>query len=117
MDVEIDLFSGRPNPRVHLEPRAADEFMIRLDALRPSTGPARPREGLGYRGLHITPALPESPVADVVVSGGVVLVRRQDGRELMLDDPRRDLERWLIGRIASDLNPDLVTMLRHDLDE
>jgi hypothetical protein len=115
MDVEIDLFSGRPNPRVRLDPQAAEELMRRLAALRPSTGQARPRDKLGYRGLRIQTEPSGSPVAEVVVSGGVVVVRDVDGRESWRDDPGRRLERWLVESLASEMNSDLVALLRHDL--
>src|SRR5688572_1721092 len=96
MDVEIDLYSGRPNPHFRLDPEAAAELMRRLAVLRPSTGQTRPRERLGYRGLRIEPDVTGSPFAEVVISGGVVFVRDHSGRERLLDDPGRDLERWLV---------------------
>jgi hypothetical protein len=115
MDVEIDLYSGRPNPRFRLDPASAAELIRRLVALRPSTGHARPREGLGYRGLRIEPDATGSPFAEVVISGGVVLVRDHDGRERLLDDPGRDLERWLVEASASEVDADVVALLRRDL--
>jgi hypothetical protein len=115
MDVEIDLYSGRPNPRFRLDSAAAAELIRRLAALRPSTGHARPRERLGYRGLRVEPDVAGSPFAEVVVSGGVVLVHDHDGRERLLDDPGRDLERWLVERAASEVDADVVALLRHDL--
>jgi hypothetical protein len=115
MDVEIDLYSGRPNPRFRLDPVAAAELIRRLAALRPSSGHARPRERLGYCGLRIEPEATGSPFAEAVISGGVVLVRDHNGRERLLDDPRRDLERRLIEAGASEVDPDVVTLLRHDL--
>ncbi|MFC0107423.1 hypothetical protein [Kibdelosporangium aridum] len=110
MDVQIDVFSGRPNPTVRLGPAA--EFVQRLAGLRPSAG--RPREGLGYRGLYVLPD-PDSPFTEVFVSGGVVLVRDRDGHEQLLADPGRELERWLIDAISSEVDPNLLASLHDDL--
>ena len=117
MDVEIDVYSGRPNPRLRLDPEPARELMRRLAALRPSTSQAGPRERLGYRGLRIESEGTGSPVAAAVVSGGVVLVRDHDGRERLLDDPGRGVERWLVDALASEMDSDMVALLRQDLAE
>jgi hypothetical protein len=73
------------------------------------------REGLGYRGLRIEAGATESPVAEIVVSDGVVLVRDRGGAEHLLGDPRRALERWLIEAGAASLDPGEVSVLRQDL--
>ncbi len=115
MDVVVDLYSGRPNPRFRLEPTAAAELMHLLDALPPSSGRTTVREGLGYRGLRIDAHATESPVAEIVVSDGLVLVRDRDGAERPLEDPHRGLERWLIETGAVSLDPSEVAVLREDL--
>jgi hypothetical protein len=115
MDVEIDLYSGRPNPRLRLGSAAAAELIRRVATLRPSTGNARPRDRLGYRGLRVEPDAAGSPFAEVFVSAGVVLVQDLDGRERLLEDPNRDLERWLIESISSEVDTQVVALLRQDL--
>ena len=115
MDVEVDLYSGRPNPHFRLEPAAAGELMRRLAALPPSPGHAAPREGLGYRGLRIEAGATEASVAEIVVSDGVVLVRDRSGAEHVLGDPSRGLERWLIEAGAASMDPGEVSALRQDL--
>jgi hypothetical protein len=115
MDVEVDLYSGRPNPYFRLDPAKAGELMRRLAALPPSHGDATPREGLGYRGLRIEAGAADSPVAEIVVSDGVVLVRNRGGGQYLLEDPDRALERWLIEAGAASLDPGEVLVLRRDL--
>jgi hypothetical protein len=115
MDVEVDLYSGRPNPHFRLDPAKAGELMRRLAALPPSRGDAAPREGLGFRGLRIQVGAADSPVAEIVVSDGVVLVRDRSGGEYSLEDPDRALERWLIEAGAGSLDPGEVLVLRQDL--
>jgi hypothetical protein len=115
MDVEVDLYSGRPNPRFRLEPTAAAELMRRLAALPPSSGRATLREGLGYRGLRIDAGATESPVAEIVVSDGVVLVRDRGGTERLMEDTHRRLERWLVEVGTASLDPSELAVLREDL--
>ncbi|KMO29930.1 hypothetical protein VQ02_28910 [Methylobacterium variabile] len=112
VDVEVDLYSGRPNPRFPLSPAAAAELERRLDALPPAAAGAATRDGLGYRGLRVAPG---GRFADVFVSAGVVELRDRAGRTLSRADPGRRLERWLIEDGAGHLPADEARMLRDDL--
>lgn len=116
MDVEVDLYSGRPNPRFHLEPAVAAELMRRLAALPSLSGRATPRETLGYRGLRIEPDVTESPITEILVSDGVVFVRDRGGAERWLEDRHRRLERWLIEAGTANLNAGEIAALRQDLE-
>ena len=84
--VELDVFSGRPNPTWEL---SAEEgtALARLMADLPS-GVAPPSEGrLGYRGFVLfNPAGEPGFPARVRVGGGVVVVEQEDGREVYLAD-------------------------------
>jgi hypothetical protein len=124
MDVEVDLYSGRPNPRFTLGSGATAELTHRLETLPPAGESARPHEGLGYRGLHVQAGSTDSDtdadivtdiVTEIVVSGGLVTVRNPDGSMRRLKDPERALERWLLDRGAADLDPNVVATIRQDL--
>jgi hypothetical protein len=115
MEVEVDLFSGRPNPRFRLTPEAASDLSRRLARLPSAPRGARVSEGLGYRGLRLTTENLDDPFAEVVVSNGLVLVRDQHGQELALADPERSLERWLAEVGAPSLDPDVAAVLRQQL--
>ena len=69
VEVEVDVFSGRPNPRWTL---GADRARELLDLLR-DLEPAERREppGLGYRGFLLT-----TPGAKTRVFGGAVSMMR-----------------------------------------
>jgi hypothetical protein len=114
VDVEVDLYSGRPNPRFRLPPDVADELRHRVTALPPAPEAAAPIEGLGYRGLRVDAAA-WSPPSEVVISGGTVTIRESGGVVRRLLDRDRDLERWLIEAARTSLDPDLVAMLREEL--
>ena len=53
MEIELDAFSGRPNPRWELTGAQAAEFLARLRALRPTQGRDFVVEDLGYRGFIV----------------------------------------------------------------
>lgn len=53
-EIELDIFSGRPNPRWTLDAAEEREFLTRLLDRTVPMGPIRSREGLGYRGFVCT---------------------------------------------------------------
>lgn len=104
MQVEIDLFSGRPNPVWELTDAEVSELQARLDSL-PAGVPTALPEVLGYRGLHVgaLPALQgarEPPSAnsiiDIQVGGGAIHAVRRNGTALHLMDAGRSVECWLL---------------------
>ena len=115
MEVEVDLYSGRPNPRFRLAPAAAAELMRRIAALPPLPGPAAVSERLGYRGFRIEADEDEPSFTEMVVSNGVVVVRDRSGAERFLADPNRSVERWLAETGAPMLDPGAASVLREQL--
>lgn len=115
MDVEVDLYSGRGNPRFRLSPAAGTELLRRIAGLDPVAGAAALRDVLGYRGLRITPGAAGAPIVEIAISGGVVLAREHSGRELWLRDPGREVERWLVAQAGLSLEPGVVELLLRDL--
>lgn len=98
-EVEVDLFSGRPNPRFALDEGAAAELSRRLAVLPGEAVPAPAGEApLGYRGVRVR--FPDG----VEISAANGLVMRQDGRTMgWFADPGRRLEAWLLERAAAAL--------------
>lgn len=115
MMVEVDLYSGRPNPRFPLEPAAAGELARRIEALAPAAGGGRPRDGLGYRGLRVRTGPDDDDAAEIVVSGGLVTLHGPDGPPRRLEDAGRELERWLLDVGTGRLDPEVLATVRQDL--
>lgn len=104
MQVEIDLFSGQPNPFWELTEAEVAEFKARLNALPASALMAMP-ELLGYRGLNLgtLPGLnsrrePLSPdlILSAQMGGGAIKVTLANGTTLYRKDPGRSIECWLL---------------------
>ncbi|MGY6025356.1 hypothetical protein [Streptomyces spinosirectus] len=114
MNVEIDLYSGRRNPVFDLAPEAGEELMNRIAALPPAPPGAAPLQGLGYRGLRIAGDL-GATIMEIVVSGGVVVVRDRSGAERVFQDAGRSLERSLADLAGATLDPAETSVLRRAL--
>ena len=103
--VELDIFSGRPNPSWTLGPA---ERTALLDLLRDVTAPAGPRSlppGLGYRGL----------VVRMTSAGGSEVVRVGDG-SIEIDgkyyrDPDRAIEKIILASMPKELKEQFDSIL------
>jgi hypothetical protein len=97
VNVELDPFSGRPNPHWVLDTGAVDQFHAILDLLAPTEAAPATQPGLGYRGFRGTDAGTHwHAFGGTVVLGGVALA-----------DPQRLVEHWLLGQL-----PDQFAQLR-----
>jgi hypothetical protein len=93
MLVELDIFSGRPNPRWELDEPASRQ-LLRLEAdLLPATlaPPAPP--GLGYRGFRYSGGRGDSRAYH----------RHVSTVDEVLADPSGSIERFLLDRLPAEL--------------
>jgi len=93
MTVELDVYSGRPNPTWTLSAGEAEQIARLLQDLPRAQSPAD--EGLGYRGFVLVTSerdgsLPQS----IRVNSGIVTVRQQGRVEHFVD--ARGLEKRLL---------------------
>jgi hypothetical protein len=110
-DVELDIFSGEPNPVWAMTDAEADSFARQLAAL-PSTASRQLSGRLGYRGfiVHCT----EGGAAwSVRLQNGVAHIAR--GASTWAEDGQRRLERWLLGTGKPHLKPDLYAFAEKEL--
>lgn len=107
MQIEVDVFSGRPNPHWELTEQESNEFVQRFQSLPPSSGEGTLKEGLGYRGLIVSvPGKEIEGFQEIVISNGLVVARR-DNQPQKFVDKNRVLEKWLFqtgkGRLDNQL--------------
>lgn len=89
MQVELDAFSGRPNPRWELTAPQAADLLTQLGALRPGDRGQFVSDGLGYRGFIIRPN--DGSLAgydEIRVYRGSVLARRGEHTDVFRDSER-----------------------------
>ena len=107
MRIELDVFSGRPNPAWSLTGEQAAEVLARFRALEPSDSPGALFDGLGYRGFKIAGFEDHD---EVTVRAEVVEASRGGTRRRWLDEGR-GLERYLLETSKPHLDPDLYRMI------
>lgn len=96
MQIELDAFSGRPNPRWNLSGEQQAEFLKRLHALKTSPSASSTANGLGYRGFLVRQNGKSDDAFDEMrIYRGTVVVLRGDHSETLADSGR-ELERWLL---------------------
>lgn len=112
-EVELDIFSGRPNPAWTLSQEETGQLLGRLENL-PGTD-AQPDEGkLGYRGFVISFKDPQGRVMRARIHEGTV-ERSAGGSTEYFADEDRGLERWLLKASASRLSPDLYDLVAKEV--
>lgn len=88
-EVELDVFSGRPNPVWRLD-AAAETRLNDLIAAAAPVASGRISDGLGYRGFVV-----RYPDRTVRVQRGTIVIERGADRQYRAD-PDRAVERWLL---------------------
>lgn len=114
IEVELDIFSGMPNPTWVLTDVEADSFVKQLSAL-PRT-PARELSGnLGYRGF-IVQMTQEAHLRVVHVQAGAVQI--QEGASITYaSDKDRTFERWLLHAGKPHLKPDVLQVVVREIEK
>jgi hypothetical protein len=94
MIVELDIFSGRPNPRWSLSESENAELARLIESLQPAASPpSLTPPGLGYRGFRLRDGTGSTWFA----YGGFVQSPRG-----WLADPERSIERFLGERLPAE---------------
>ena len=114
-EVDLDVFSGRPNPTWPLSDAQVDAFQQKVAAL--STAAAQPYPGrLGYRGLVVI--LTSKPGGQLPVTwrvwGGVAQITRGTAVAYYAD-PQQALESWLLQSGQPFLPADLFATVQADM--
>jgi hypothetical protein len=110
-EVELDIFSGMPNPTWILTNAEADSFVKQLDALSPTS--ARELSGnLGYRGF-IVQCTQGADTQWIRIQTGTVHILRGT-KEIYVSDKDRRLERWLLNLGKPHLKPEFFQIAERE---
>jgi hypothetical protein len=110
-EVELDIFSGMPNPTWILTNVEADSFMKQLDALPPTS--ARELSGnLGYRGF-IVQCTQAADTQLIRIQAGTVHISKGT-TDVYAYDKDRQLERWLLNTGKPHLKPELFQIVERE---
>jgi hypothetical protein len=93
MIVELDIFSGRPNPRWELDERAADALRDLVSRLEVTSTTLPEPPGLGYRGFVVA----DDGEKFRAFRGYIA----RDG--VVLGDPTASIERFLLDRLPAEV--------------
>jgi hypothetical protein len=91
--VELDLFSGRPNPTWELDDRSAQQLAQLIESLPPTHLPPPEPPGLGYRGFRVS-----AGGRSYRVLGTHVALAPGDHRA----DPQRAVETFLLDHLPAE---------------
>ena len=112
--VEIDVYSGMPNPAWELTSDETASLVKQLAEL-PTTSRVAMSGRLGYRGFIVS-LQQGTQQRWIRVHGGIVQINKEPASSYAQDAQRR-LERWLLGTGMTHLNEDLRAMAASDLAE
>lgn len=112
-NIELDIFSGRPNPTWELSREQTRELREKLARLPKAQAGAMP-DHLGYRGVIVT--WPGTGGDETLRLYGGLAVQESEGGSTSRQDEGRRLERWLVQSGASHLDPGLYENVIKELD-
>jgi hypothetical protein len=108
VEVELDIFSGNPNPAWTLSAEEADFFLKVLTTL-PKTQSKGLSTHLGYRGFTVQ-VIEEAEQKLVHIQTGTVQITIGN-KKLYYSDQGQNLERWLLDSGRFSLTLDLFNMV------
>jgi hypothetical protein len=111
-EVELDIFSGMPNPAWTLADTEAESLVERLAAL-PQAPPREFSGNLGYRGFIIR-LMQGAATQSIRVQRGAVHISNGQ-TDVYARDADRSLERWLLDTGRPHLKTDLLQVVEREV--
>lgn len=110
-EVELDLFSGMPNPTWTLTKAEADSLMKQLAALPPSSA-GQLSGNLGYRGFIVQCAQGANTQVIHIQNGTVHISKGV--KNIYAQDKDRELERWLLNTARPHLKNEVLQIVERE---
>jgi hypothetical protein len=114
VEVELDIFSGNPNP-VWILSEADGVLFLKKLAMLPQASAKELHDDLGYRGF-IVEVTNETEGCLVRVQNGTIQLSQND-TNVYYRDQNRHLERWLLNSGKPTLRSDLFKIVERDFPE
>ena len=88
--VELDVYSGQPNPRWKLDDKICNDILEEISHLAAEKAVIPRPDQLGYRGLRvIVDAVPSHKYEEFYVGDGYVFLHHEGMERVLIDDNRR----------------------------
>ena len=110
IEVELDIFSGRPNPTWRLDSVAGDHLHDLIESSKPAAS-GHIANNLGYRGFAV-----RDGDRIVRVQRGRIEIERGDNRSYRTDQDRA-VERWLLTTGESLIDASIRSVVASELGE
>jgi hypothetical protein len=110
--VELDVFSGRPNPQ-WLLPATDEAYLLEKLQNLPEVSPGRFAEPLGYRGIVVYVSGSKSTTYHVWRN---FVIRNVDGQVTAYHDDNSSLEMWLLMSGKPFLQADLFETIQKEIE-
>lgn len=109
--VELDIYSGRPNPQWMLTVPETEYLLNALSTAAPRATNRAFAMPLGYRGFLISMRR-NSGTQILRIANGVIEMTGHNGTA-QFDDNNRTLERWLLESAVPHIDAELLTTVRN----
>lgn len=110
--VELDIFSGMPNPTWTLSGDDANAAVEKLAALAPMRSGTL-TTNLGYRGFVLQ--LMNGPASEVIHIWNGIVQRTRAGQQRYFRDVDRQVEKWLLNTGRRCLDSGIVAIVEQEL--
>jgi hypothetical protein len=108
LQVELDVFSGVPNPTWRLTPEEISLLTLKIGGLTQTSQSVERPDTLGYRGFNVVISGAQTNIVQTIRAyHGVVEVADAQGVITYLD-PQRTVELWLLASAKPPLDPSLA---------
>lgn len=112
IEVELDIFSGMPNPVWVLTDTEAESLMKKLTAMS-RTSPAKLSGNLGYRGFIVR--VPQGVDTQLIhIQTGIVCIST-GATNVYANDENRELERWLLDTGKPHLKDEIFEIVEREV--